>query len=112
MMKQYVGLDVSQKETAVYVVDRDGKILFEGKVASDPGALAHVVRKRAPARNASASRRARWRAGVGTSSSGLAYRSSVSTPVMRMRRFRSGSTKAIQTMLVALLSWSRPARVR
>ena len=39
-MKQYVGLDVSQKETAVCVVDQDGKVLFEGKVPSDPGALA------------------------------------------------------------------------
>jgi transposase len=46
--KQYVGLDVSQKETAVCVVDQDGKVLFEGKVASDPGALARVIRKRAP----------------------------------------------------------------
>lgn len=48
-MRQYVGLDVSQKETAVCVVDQDGKVLFEGKVPSDPGALARVIRKRAPA---------------------------------------------------------------
>jgi transposase len=48
-VKQYVGLDVSQKETAVCVVDQDGKVLFEGKVASDPGALARVISKRAPA---------------------------------------------------------------
>ena len=47
-MKQYVGLDVSQKETAVCVVDQDGKVLFEGKVPSDPGALARVIAKRAP----------------------------------------------------------------
>jgi transposase len=47
-VKQYVGLDVSQKETAVCVVDEDGKVLFEGKAASDPGALARVIRKRAP----------------------------------------------------------------
>jgi transposase len=47
-MKHYVGLDVSQKETAVCVVDHDGKVLFEGKVASNPGALAKVIRKRAP----------------------------------------------------------------
>ena len=47
-MKQYVGLDVSQKETAVCVVDQDGKILFEGKAPSDPGALARVIRKHAP----------------------------------------------------------------
>ncbi|MCW3476231.1 IS110 family RNA-guided transposase [Limobrevibacterium gyesilva] len=48
-MKQYVGLDVSQKETSVCVVDQNGKVLFEGKVASDPGALAGVMHKRAPA---------------------------------------------------------------
>ena len=47
-MKEYVGLDVSQKETAVIVVDQDGKVLFEGKAPSNPGALAQVIRKRAP----------------------------------------------------------------
>ncbi len=48
-MKLYVGLDVSQKEAAICVVDQDGKVVFEGKVASDPGALACVISKRAPA---------------------------------------------------------------
>src|ERR1700761_951381 len=48
-MKQYVGLDVSQKETAVCVINQDGKVLFEGKVSSDPGALAKTLGKRAPA---------------------------------------------------------------
>ena len=47
-MTQYVGLDVSQKETAVCVVDQSGKILFEGKAPSDPGALARLIHKRAP----------------------------------------------------------------
>jgi transposase len=47
-MTQYVGLDVSQKETAVCVVDQNGKVLFEGKVPSDPGALARIIHKRAP----------------------------------------------------------------
>jgi transposase len=47
-VKQYVGLDVSQKETAMCVVDQDGKVLFEGKVPSDPGALAQAIGKRAP----------------------------------------------------------------
>ncbi|WP_424135260.1 IS110 family transposase [Roseomonas chloroacetimidivorans] len=47
-MAQYVGLDVSQRETALCVVDGDGKVLFEGKVPSDPGALALVLRRRAP----------------------------------------------------------------
>jgi len=48
-VKQYVGLDVSQKETAVCVMDQEGKVLFEGKAPSDPGALARVIGKWAPA---------------------------------------------------------------
>ena len=47
-MKQYVGLDVSQKETSVCVVDEVGQVLFQGKAKSDPGALAALLRKRAP----------------------------------------------------------------
>src|SRR6478609_3739148 len=47
-MTHYVGLDVSQRETALCVIDERGKILFEGKAPSDPGALAHTIRKRAP----------------------------------------------------------------
>jgi transposase len=48
-MKQYVGLDVSQKETSVCVVNEAGQFLFEGKVKSDPGALTALLRERAPA---------------------------------------------------------------
>jgi transposase len=47
-MKQYVGLDVSQKETSVCVVNEVGQVLFEGKSKSDPGALTALLRKRAP----------------------------------------------------------------
>jgi transposase len=47
-MKQYVGLDASQKETSVCVVNEVGHILFEGKAKSDPGALTALLRKRAP----------------------------------------------------------------
>lgn len=47
-MKQYVGLDVSQKETSVCVVDDQGRIVFEGKAKSTPGALAELIRKHAP----------------------------------------------------------------
>jgi transposase len=42
------GLDVSQNETAVCVIDENGKVVFEGKAASDPGALARVIGKQAP----------------------------------------------------------------
>jgi transposase len=47
-VKHYVGLDVSQRETSVCVVDESGKVLFEGKARSEPGALTALLRKRAP----------------------------------------------------------------
>ncbi|MEH6952787.1 transposase (plasmid) [Nitrobacter sp. NHB1] len=47
-MKQYVGLDVSQRETSVCVLNETGHILFEGKAKSDPGALTALLRERAP----------------------------------------------------------------
>jgi transposase len=47
-MKQYVGLDVSQKETSVCVVDQQGRLMFEGKVKSTPGALTDLIYRPAP----------------------------------------------------------------
>ena len=47
-MKQYVGLDVSQKETAVCVVDETGGLIFEGRARSEPGSLAALIAKKAP----------------------------------------------------------------
>ena len=47
-MKQYVGLDVSQKETSVCVLDEDGRVVFEGKAQSKPGALTKLIRLKAP----------------------------------------------------------------
>lgn len=47
-MKHYVGLDVSQRETTVCVVDEGGKLLFEGTAKSHPGGLAALIRKQAP----------------------------------------------------------------
>ncbi|PHR20288.1 MAG: IS110 family transposase [Sphingopyxis sp.] len=47
-MKEYIGLDVSLKETAVSI-RCDGKRKWRGKCASDPKIIAQLVRKRAPA---------------------------------------------------------------
>jgi transposase len=47
-MKQYVGLDVSQRETSVCVVNETGQVVFEGKAKSDPGALTGLLREHAP----------------------------------------------------------------
>jgi transposase len=47
-MEQYVGLDVSQEQTSVCVVDVDGKTLWQGKCASTPEAIAATIQARAP----------------------------------------------------------------
>ena len=47
-MNEYIGLDVSLKETAVSI-RRDGKRVWRGKCASDPQLLAALIRKHAPA---------------------------------------------------------------
>jgi len=47
-MNQYVGLDVSLKQTAICVVDDDGKPLWQGKCASTPEMLVAIIRTRAP----------------------------------------------------------------
>jgi transposase len=47
-MRQYVGLDVSQRETSVCVVNETGQAIFEGKAKSDPGDLSKLLRRHAP----------------------------------------------------------------
>ncbi len=46
-MKDYIGLDVSQKETAISI-RREGKRIWRGKCLSDPKTIAEIVRKHAP----------------------------------------------------------------
>ena len=43
-MGEYIGLDVSLKETAVSV-RRDGKRVWRGKCLSDPAVIASLIRK-------------------------------------------------------------------
>lgn len=45
-MGEYIGLDVSLKDTAI-CVRRDGKRVWRGKCASDPAVIASVLRKHA-----------------------------------------------------------------
>ena len=42
-MKKYAGLDVSMEETSVCVIDEEGKVVAEAKVASDPAAIADYL---------------------------------------------------------------------
>jgi transposase len=46
-MEDYIGLDVSMKETAVSI-RRDGKRVWRGKCASDPALIGRLIRRRAP----------------------------------------------------------------
>lgn len=46
-MKDYIGLDVSQKETAISI-RREGKRIWRGKCLSDPKTIAEIIRKHAP----------------------------------------------------------------
>ena len=48
MSKQYVGLDVSLAETSIAVVAENDKVVWRGKVASTPEAIAEVLKKHAP----------------------------------------------------------------
>ena len=88
-MKQYVGLDVSQRETSVCVVSETGQLIFEGKAKSDPGASdqAYCVNMRRR-RSASALRPARWQAGFGTSFVGSNFPWSASMRAMHTRLCR------------------------
>ena len=46
-MPHYVGLDVSQKTTAICVVDEQGQRRWRGECATDPGAISARVLKHA-----------------------------------------------------------------
>ena len=46
-MELYVGLDVSLKETSIYVVDGSGEIVSEGTVISEPSAIAAFIEAQA-----------------------------------------------------------------
>jgi transposase len=47
-LEQYVGLDVSLESTSICVVDAAGAVVWRGRVASTPEAIAAAIRARAP----------------------------------------------------------------
>src|SRR6185503_18038022 len=44
-MRYYTGLDISMKETAICIVDEEGKIVKEGCVPTDPTKIANFLKK-------------------------------------------------------------------
>jgi error-prone DNA polymerase len=61
-MEQYVGLDVSLKDTAISI-RQDGERIWRGKCPSDPQILAQVIRKHAPHASRVVSRQGHWQLG-------------------------------------------------
>ena len=47
-MTSYAGLDVSQQETQLCILDASGGVRWTGKARSEPAVLAEVLRRRAP----------------------------------------------------------------
>ena len=84
-MKQYVGLDVSQRETSVCVVNEVGQVLFEGKVKSDPGRSPRCFASGRRMRSALDLRPVRWPVGYGMNFVGTIFRWFASTRGMRTR---------------------------
>ena len=49
-MTHYIGLDVSQKLTAICIVDSTGRRLWRGQCTSDPEQIERVVNRHVPKR--------------------------------------------------------------
>src|SRR5918993_325095 len=47
-MAHYAAFDVSDKETAIHVLDEQGKLVWKSKRPTEPEALAAVLRRHAP----------------------------------------------------------------
>ena len=47
-MAHYAAFDVSDKDTAIHVLDEHGRLVWKGKRASEPEVLATALRRHAP----------------------------------------------------------------
>ena len=63
---QYVGLDVSLKETSICVIDDADKIVWRGQVDTTPEAIVSAATQHAPHRFGSASKAGSCRTGCST----------------------------------------------
>jgi transposase len=111
----YAGLDVSLKETAICIIDETGKVLFEGKVATDPQFIAQCLAKRAPGLG---------RVGLESgSTSAWLWREQLGLPVicldsrhahrvLSMKRNKNDRNDARGLAELVRMGWYREARVR
>lgn len=83
-MTKYAALDVSMEQTTICVVDENGKKIAEGKVPTDPDAIADWLAGKGGRLQGSGWKPVRWPCGCGTSWSRAACRSFVWMPVMRV----------------------------
>jgi hypothetical protein len=82
-MKQYVGLDVSQRETSVCVIDEAGKVIFEGKAGLNRGHWPSCFASVRQMPSVSASKPEQWQAGFGMNSGALIFPSFASMHATR-----------------------------
>ena len=85
-MTQYVGLDVSMKETKLHVLDDAGKRVWRGSCATEPAAIAAAVRQYAPTAVRIGLETGPLTTGFGLSSRPRAYRWFASMPATPRRR--------------------------
>jgi len=110
-MKQYVGLDVSQRETSVCVVNETGQVVFEGKAKSDPAPWLACCASMLRTPSALALRPARWRVGFGMNSGGSTSLSFASMHDMPTRLYRCALTRATRMMRVGSPNWFESAGI-
>ncbi|SCX35395.1 hypothetical protein DSM25559_4954 [Agrobacterium rosae] len=94
-MEEYIGLDVSMKETAI-AIRRDGVRVWRGKCASDPHVIAELIRKRAPMVNRAVFETGRSRCGS----------------IMRFEPRACLSSALMCDTLKRLSTWQRTKRTR
>jgi hypothetical protein len=94
IVARYVGLDVSNKDTAIHVADDTGRLVWRGKTATEPEVIAAALRRHALSLRGSGSRPGSWRSGFTIPSGNLVSQLSASTRAMRARRRRCSASDA------------------
>ena len=97
-MRKYVGLDVSMKETAICIVDEQGRVVAEGKVPLCPRASRNSCGRRESRSSGSGWRQVPWRFGFGTNCESWGCRRSASMPVMPRPDCRHIRTRHVHRM--------------